>query len=320
MRHFIKIALLISVLTLLTAKPSLANTVTLKDNITVSGTDITFGDIFIGSGDKESHVIAPAPAPGKKSIFRVSSVASVARKYGLTWKPSRIVKQVVIRRLGTQIPQQLVIEEIRFGIEQELGSELFEISLSTRHPNIQIDIANEPSISLETISIDRNSGHFAAELLAPANSENGTRFRLSGKIYSRTMLPVLTKFIPAGQEIREHHIEFVPVRSAKVGRNVVTDASDLIGKSPKRGIRPNRPIRVSNLGEPQMMKKGKVISIIFKAGNMTLAVTGKALEAGGQGDMIRVENINSRKILQAQIISSDQAQVITVQQRLAALQ
>lgn len=320
MRHFIKIALLISVLTLLATKLALANTVTLKHNITVSGTDITFGDIFIGSGAKADRIIAPAPAPGKKSIFKASSVANVARKYGLTWLPGRQIRQVVIKRLGTTISPQLIREEIRFGLEQELGDDLFEITLSTRHPNIQIDVHEDPSISLETISYDRNSGRFVAELLAPANSENGTRFRLAGKIFRQTLLPVLRKFVAAGQEILEQHIDFISVRSSKVSRNIVTDASELIGKSPRRGIRPNSLIRANNLGEPQLMKKGQLIAISFKAGKLTLNVTGKALEAGGKGDLIRVENINSRKILQAEIVSSEQARVITAQQRLAALQ
>lgn len=320
MRHFIKIVLLISALTLLAGKPALANTVTLKNNITVSGANITFGDIFTGSGAKAEEVIAPAPAPGKRSIFNASSVANVARKHGLSWFPGRTISKVVIKRLGTTISPQLVREEIRFGLEQEIGDELFEIALSTRHPNIQIDIEKEPTISLENLSLDPRSGNFIAELLAPANAENGTRFRLAGKIYQQTMLPVLRKFVSAGQEISERHIEHIAVRSSKIGRDVVTDASELIGKSPRRGIRPGKSIRRNNLGEPQLMKKGQIIAISFKAGKLTLNVTGKALEAGGKGDLIRVENINSRKILQAEIISSEQARVITARQRLASLQ
>ncbi len=59
--------------------------VTLKNTLNVHGENITFGDVFYGSEHKSDHVIAAAPAPGKKVSFNAASLAFVANKHGLEW-------------------------------------------------------------------------------------------------------------------------------------------------------------------------------------------------------------------------------------------
>jgi flagella basal body P-ring formation protein FlgA len=51
---------------------------------------------------------------------------------------------------------------------------------------------------------------------------------------------------------------------------------------------------------------------------MYLSVTGRTLEPGGEDDVIRVENINSRKIILAQVISAQEVRIITRQPQLAS--
>jgi len=51
---------------------------------------------------------------------------------------------------------------------------------------------------------------------------------------------------------------------------------------------------------------------------MYLSVTGRTLEAGGEDDVIRVENVNSRMVIQAQVISPQEVRIITRQPQLAS--
>ena len=51
---------------------------------------------------------------------------------------------------------------------------------------------------------------------------------------------------------------------------------------------------------------------------MYLSITGRTLEPGGEDDIIRVENVNSRKVIQAQVISEQEVRIITRQSQLAS--
>lgn len=314
------IALILTLITLSVA-PSLAfgnEIVTLRSNIAVEGEQITFGDIFMGAGDKASQVVSTAPAPGKSIVFKALSVAKFARSHGLDWRPTTPIRQIKVRRLGTSISQQSISDQIRAALEYELDEDTFEMALATQNLNIKVGADQEPTVSVENIYVNKNNGQFTAEILAPAHAENAQRFRISGTVYKQIMVPVLKRFTVAGQEIRADDIEYKATRASKIGRSVITDEAMLIGKSPRRAVRSGVAINVNNLGDPVMVEKGKLVAVILQQSGMYLSVSGRTLEAGGEDDIIRVENINSRKVIQAQVISAREVRIVTRPPQLAS--
>lgn len=293
--------------------------VTLRPNIAVATDQITLGDIFEGAGEFAEKVIAPAPAPGKTVIFKAMSVAKVVRNYGLSWRPATPVRRIKVERLGQSVSFTNISEQIRVALEYELDMDLFEMELATQQPNIKVGLDQEPSASVENIYINRKSGQFTAELLAPAADPNGRRFKISGRAHQQTLIPVLTRFIPAGREITENDIEHKAVRVSKTNRHTISDAGLVIGKSPRRSIRPGTAIAMNNLGDPVTVEKGKLVSVVLRSGGLFLSVSGRTLEPGGTGQVIRVENINSRKVIQATVINSQEVQITSTPQRLAAV-
>ncbi|MNF12653.1 flagellar basal body P-ring biosynthesis protein FlgA [compost metagenome] len=49
------------------------------------------------------------------------------------------------------------------------------------------------------------------------------------------------------------------------------------------------------------MDKGSLVTITLATENLTLSVQGKALQDGGRGDVIRVVNTQSNRILEATV-------------------
>lgn len=297
-----------------------AGNVTLRNSISVEEEQVTFGDIFKGAGDLADYVIAPAPAPGKSTTFKASSVAFVARKHGLEWRPNRPIQRISIRRSGIRISQQHILKEIHFALEAELQSDLFELALSTQHPNIQVSANEDPFVAVESLSYSSKGDNFVAVLLAPAHSENARKYKVTGKIYRQALIPVTSRSIAAGEEILEQDIDYKVVRLSKIGRTTATDIQAVIGKSPRRALRAGSPLKLNNLGNPVTVKKGKLVAVTLKNGGINLTITGRTLEDGQTGDIIRVENIASRKTIQAEVISSREVRIISAKQRLASIQ
>jgi flagellar basal body P-ring formation protein FlgA len=296
-----------------------AATVTLKNKPVVEGESITFGDIFIGAGEKNDYVIASAPTPGRSKSFKASSVAFVAKKHGLDWNPTSSIKRIVVVRLGQRIPQQHIEQELATALEMELQSNRFELSLSSRSGNIQVGLDESPMVAIESLSYNRLKDSFSAILLAPADAENPKRYKVTGKFYPQTMVPVSTHLIRSGTKIREQDVKYKLVRSSTIGRDVILDIEQLIGRSPRRSVRSGVSFNMNNLGDPVTVSKGKLIAVLFKNGGIALTITGRALENGSEGDVIRVENTVSRKIIQAEVLNEQEVRIITGQQRLANL-
>jgi len=311
------IAIVIAALTAISMAQ--AATVTLKQKLEVKGDDITFGDIFDGAGEKSDYVIATSPAPGKTITFKVSSLAFVARKHGLDWYPRRSAQQITVFRKGQRIADQEIKEEIRNALERELQSGEFEMTLTSRSPNIQVATNETPSVSIESLSYNIRKENFSVIIAAPANSSNPTLYRLTGKMYPQVLVPVSARLLSSGTEITEKDLDYKLVRRSKVGRNVALYIDDIIGQSPKRSIRTGGTISLTNLGEPVTIAKGKIVSVTLKNGGIALSITGRALDNGATGDVIRIKNLNSQKVIQAQVINSQEVRIITPQQRLAAI-
>ncbi len=319
MKHILKYPILILMLVAAATTVQGAE-VTLKNGITVAAESITFGDVFHGAEEKSDYVIASAPAPGKRIVFNASSLAFVANKHGLSWTPKRAVKQIVVHRDGKRIPEQQIREDLILAMEAELGSSEFELHLSQRTPSILVATEEEAIALVENISYNLSKEVFSAVVIAPANADNPRRYKVSGKIYKQVMVPVASRLIPAGDTISEANLDYKLVRASRVSRNVAMHIDDVLGRSPKRTVSTGGTIALNNLGDPVTVAKGKIVAVTLKSGGITLSITGRALESGSTGDIIRVENITSRKPVQAQIVNSQEVRIITAQQRLAAIQ
>lgn len=294
--------------------------VTLKSTLNVDGDNITFGDVFDGSEHKSNYVIATAPAPGKKISFNATSLAFVANKHGLEWIQKNNVNLITVHRQGQRIPEQQIKQELRFAMETELNSSEFELILGGQSPSIMVAMSETPGVAVENISYSVNKENFTAIVVAPVGTETSRRYKISGKFYKQVLVPVAAKLISSGDEITEENIDYKLLRASKVSRNVAVHIEDILGRSPKRTVRTGGTIALGNLGDPVTVAKGKLVAVTLKNGGITLSITGRALESGSTGDIIRVENISSRKPVQAQIVSAQEVRIITAQQRLAAIQ
>jgi flagella basal body P-ring formation protein FlgA len=63
--------------------------------------------------------------------------------------------------------------------------------------------------------------------------------------------------------------------------------------------------------QKQIVGRADNINIIYKTPAITLSATGVAMDDGGEGDLIRVKNLSSNKIVQAVVQSSSTALVST---------
>jgi len=292
-----------------------------KAQATVSKSTITLGDLLENLDAGHDIWVMNAPAPGKKAYVSTKYLASLTRQHNVYWQNSRNVRQITVNRTG----KSLKAEDLKHLIKQEMAShrssgQKYGITLDQKNAVIHLpDDGDIKDITLEEFSFTQRTGKFSAVVSIPVGDGSFKMSTLSGRTHAISYVPALNKTIPPGREITARDLEWTPLPTLGIGRNIVRTKDQLIGMTPRRGLRPNIPLKVSDLTRPNIIGRGDMVSILFNAGKINLTAIGKAIEKGGRGDVIRVMNSKSHKTIEAVVIGPGQVQVISGHNRIAQL-
>ena len=84
---------------------------------------------------------------------------------------------------------------------------------------------------------------------------------------------------------------------------VATRAQELDGKVAKRTLLPGRYIPTSAIREAWLVEQGAAVQVFFTAGTLTISATAVTLQPGSAGDLVKVRNIDSGKILSGTVMA-----------------
>jgi flagella basal body P-ring formation protein FlgA len=189
-----------------------------------------------------------------------------------------------------------------------------DVQIAARRLELHVDRSQPPSVSVEDVSYDPVSRRFRASLLAPAGDPSAPRVWISGRVHTVKEVPVLVRRVAMGSAIQERDLRFMRIRESRLGRNIVSDAGELIGMAPRRPIQAGQPIRASDLKEPETVRKGSLVTMALVSGRLRLTTTGRALRSGAEGDIIPVLNVQSHKTVQAAVKSPGRVEILLPRQ------
>ena len=134
------------------------------------------------------------------------------------------------------------------------------------------------------------------------------------------MIPALTRTIRKGEIIQESDLLWIEVPSHRITGKTILDPSFLVGKTPRRTIKAKKPIKEHSLRKPLMVKKGSLMTILFKMPNMVVTARAKSLQDGGNRDVIRVQNIQSNRIVSVTITGEGEGEVANTSNQIVSAQ
>lgn len=277
----------------------------LNQNPTITDSVIRVGDIFGGVEDHiASHVLGPAPKPGKDMVLDAMTLNRLASALDLSWRSNNYAEQVRIRSATHMVDQQDIKDLIVDKIMSQGITQKFDIDLSDSSPEIILPLSKPNTV--EIADFDYNSRHewFTAELVSPSVSDPVTRTKVSGRVSFTTDIPVLKNSLQKGSIISAHDIKWTTVPTKAIPQDAVLRAEDIIGLTPKRMIIAEQPVQMGNLEKPQLVERGETVTIIYEDGPLTLTARGQALQGGAEKDLITVVNTTSNRSVDALIMAS----------------
>jgi flagella basal body P-ring formation protein FlgA len=296
------------------ARPAASDTAAvplqLRGEVTVEARIVTLGDLFAGAVPGGERPVVEAPAPGESYRLDANWLAQLAATFNLPWRPSSSFDEVRVTRAGRRIEPGVVRQAIEAALADRGLAGDIGIDIDGGIPVLAVSVGGDPTIAIESLAYEPASGRFTAALVAPAFGRPETTRTVSGRAYALADIPVLSHRMTPGDTITDADLAWITMPADRIAATVVIDAEDLIGKTPRRPIRQETPIRVTDLATAVAVIKGSLIMIALQTPNMQLSVQGRALQNGAIGETVRVMNTTSNRTVEAVVISPTEVAVL----------
>lgn len=305
-----KLVFMMAVQMAMTANISAFAMATPKTDSVITSDKITVGDVFDGVETGAASYLAPAPASGKTVTYTAHDLSRISEAFHLGWTETAGA-QVTIRMASSTIDRYDIEAALQEKIAAELHGDKFEMELADRSIHMTTPSETKPVLSIENLKYDMTKGEFTATAMA-----DDVKKELRGRIFQINQIPVLKTALRSGDVISASDIDYIDMRSNIITNSMIIDAKKLIGQTPRRGVAALRPLTLTDVQLPIIVKKGDSVTMALKSNSISLTAQGKALDNGAVGDNIRVMNISSKQTIDATVTGE---QTVTVRAPSTAL-
>jgi len=287
-----------------------ANAQVLRPRTMVDGEMVRLGDLFSALPDETAdRAVAPAPAPGRTTLFDAAALAQIARDNGLAWSVQSRFDRVMVQRASRPIAAEEIENRIRAALKADGMPEDMSIELLNRRLSIDAATGPGPAFDIQSLSYDKRDGAFVATLAVNAGVDMTTPVDVRGIAFRTTRVPVLARPLRHGQVIGDDDIAWKDLRAGTLDSNLVVELDAILGKTPRNSLRAGEPLRRAELMAPVVVAKGNLVTMVLTAPQMMLTAQGRAAENGADGQVIKVENTRSKMTVEAVVVGPNRVAV-----------
>jgi flagella basal body P-ring formation protein FlgA len=126
---------------------------------------------------------------------------------------------------------------------------------------------------------------------------------------ARGNIDVLTwaRSLAAGEVVQAQDVVWAKAASAPA--NAPRDPDAVVGMAARHAIRAGAAVTGADIAGVQVIKANEIVTITFDSDGVSLALQAKALSGGAVGETINVQNVTSKKVVQAVVTGPGQAAV-----------
>jgi flagellar basal body P-ring formation protein FlgA len=272
------------------------------------GPTVCLKDLFDDAGVNADRILGPGPDPGGRIIVEAAQLSAIARQYNVAWRSLSRGDRAVLEWPGRPLRKEEAIEAVRLAVAVGGAPDDIDIDLPGFIPPIvPADAATASTVS--QLDYDGNTGRFTAALTVTAEGMNPIDTRLGGRVEQIVLAPVaLTRLLP-DTVLRADDVRITRVRAALLQNEIARSIDQIVGMQLRRPIAAGQPLRLADLSRPALVQRGATVRIELSSGGLSVIGQVVALDAGAEGEKIRVQNQTSRALLFAQVIGPGQVRV-----------
>lgn len=297
----------------------------LRGYVSATGDIVRLGDFVENAGRFADVALFRAPDLGHTGSVPAWQIVDAARRAGLAGLDADNRDEVVVSRAARIVPLADMEEKVAGAVARSLGLDdtsriRVTFDVGTRPIVVEPD-ARAPAVVLR-LDHDIRTGRFEIVLAVPGSTRSSRAggFRLAGQAQELVDIVVPARLINRGEVLKASDLtverrprQDVPGMTA----DTVMTLPQAAGLAARRPLMADRPFRLADLMKPELVERNGAVLITVETPGMLLSLRGRALEAGAEGDVIQVQNLQTQRTLQARVTGPGRVSIIRPAQPLA---
>ena len=284
----------------------------LKSMATVTGAIVRIGDLVENAGAVADVAIFRAPDLGETGSVAAGRVIDAVRAHHIVGLDTRGLAEVVVTRASRAITAKDIEGRIVRALAGQSGAadpKSLAVTFDREVRRLYVEPSADAELAVSRQNFDQRTGRFDLTLDLPAGATARRTLRFTGSLAETVETAVVTRSLAQGDVIRatDVAIERRPRADFPAGTLVALDQA--VGFAAKRALRAGQAVRPSDLTKPELVGRNETVTIVYEVPGIVLTMRGKALEAGSEGDLINVLNVQSNRTIQTTVIGSGSVSV-----------
>jgi flagella basal body P-ring formation protein FlgA len=249
-------------------------------------------------------VVARSPQPGQTRFVGVEYIRLRLKQAGFDTDEIHFdgPRDVRITRSSAALPA----ERIRQAVDKAIRSRMPWADGNVTISDVQFDEHVKLPNGKLTYRIvpNRHEDYLGATILALHLFVDGQPVR---KLWVNATISVMADVVTVVRPLGKHqHVELEDLaiqrrERSDLAADTVSRVEDALGFRTTRMIYPDTVLRSSMLALPPLVRRGDLVKIVADAGPMTITATGMVKQQGRKGEMVRVMNTSSKRIILARV-------------------
>lgn len=298
------------------ASPAFAGP-TLRAEALVTDEFVTMGDLFDHAEGLEGIALFRAPDPGETGPLTATAALAAARRAGVPGAEAGGVRQVFVTRASREVTLAEMAATITARAATELGVDVdaVEVALDASVQPVHVDPALKSRVEVARFVVDPKSGRFEAQINVPGRSRALPLIHVTGQATETVEVATLSRPIGRGDLIAKGDIR-ADRRPKSQASDAVTPA-EVAGLAARRPLREGQPLRAGDLMRPQHVERGGFVTLVYAGQGVSLSLKAKSLASGSAGDLISVQNLQSKKVVSGVVTGPSEVTVTAAPTALA---
>lgn len=288
-------------------------TIELKKEVSVGGAEFQLGDIAVINGDNDKIVNllktvdlgnTPSVTQGRRNVT-VAEIMNKISEAGFTNDDVSFCgapHTLVLPEMQTILPDVLLQRGEEYIRENMPWEENEALILPLRSPN-PIDVSvGEVTFEVAPLSSDNFIGQTRYNVIVSVNGMVAKSVDVFFKITVFKKVLVAMQKIERGEMLTPDNVKLVKREVKASTQDAISKPELALGMIARRTIAEQKIIKEAYLSMPVLVQARNAVKMIVQSGPMTITSLGVAMENGSLGQFVRVQNIDSKKVVYGRVV------------------
>ncbi len=277
----------------------------------------------------ESIDICPAPGTGDRLVITRDQIRRLLVLQGVAGRALKFTgpEQVIVRGDAGPARPVRAMEAVALRVEQAIASQWngqgreFDSEIKLVKADLPDFLQRYELVDVEPLAVDVSAANtdpmIRSYRLAFARDYDGSPFSVS---VTARMEPVTTVVVSARALRRGDIISAQDVRLVRLGledsgvrpavaEHVVRRIEEVVGMEVQQTLAAGKPIEARSLKPPIVIRRREAVDLVARVDGITVRTLATALEDAHVGELVRLENPETKERLVARAIGPHQAEI-----------